>query len=165
MENPLIRTASRADMPAVLEIYNEVVANTTAIYDDSQRGLEQQMVWFETKEQSGFPIFVSEIDGRVAGYGTYGPFRPWACYRPTVELGLHVSASMRGRGLGRAMLSHLISDAKRREFHSMMAGIDAGNSASLKLHAQFGFREVGRIPQVAYKFDRWLDLVFMQLLL
>ncbi len=158
-----IRRANENDSPFILEIYNEVVGNSTAIYEESPRSLEQQTEWYENKCSSGFPIFVGDVSGKVAAYASYGPFRQWFCYRYTVEVGLHVSKEFRGRGIGKEMLAHIIADAKEREFHSMISGIDKENIASIRLHEKFDFIKVAELPQVGFKFNRWLDLIFMQL--
>lgn len=162
---PLLRDASLTDLNEILEIYNDVVTSTTAIYEDKTRSLDQQNVWFHTKVKSGFPVIVAVIDSRVVGFGTFGAFRPWSCYSTTVEHGLHVAKDYRGLGVGSLILSKLIDLARERGTHTMIAGIDSENLGSINLHERFGFKEVGRLPQVARKFSKWLDLVFMQLLL
>jgi len=161
----LIRPATEADLPAILAIYNEAILNTTAVYDYTPHTLAMRQDWFAAKRRSGFPVIVAEVDGQVAGFGSLGAFRTWEAYRYTAENSLYVAPIYRGQGLGKQLLAHLIEAAAAMQLHAVVAGIDADNTVSLKLHEQFGFREVAHFPQVGYKFDRWLDLKFMQRLL
>lgn len=160
-----LRKAKASDMIAVLEIYNDIVLNTTAIYNDQIRILEQQVEWFNTRVDSGYPIFVGEFENNVVGYCTYGSFRPWSCYKPTAEIGLHLNKSYRKRGFGTQMLEYLIKSATQEGYHSLIAGIDSENIKSINMHDKQGFKVVGNIQEVAYKFDRWLNLIFMQKIL
>ncbi|HEY9886828.1 MAG TPA: N-acetyltransferase family protein [Candidatus Obscuribacterales bacterium] len=160
-----LRPAHTADLPAILAIYNEAIAHTTAVYDYEPHTLAMREAWFAAKQAAGFPVWVAEVAGEVAGFAALGPFRAWQAYRYTVEHALYVAAPHRGQGLGKQLLAQLITSAQNMEMHAMVAGIDADNVASLKLHAQFGFQEVAHFHQVGYKFDRWLDLKFMELLL
>ncbi|HWA48739.1 MAG TPA: GNAT family N-acetyltransferase [Dongiaceae bacterium] len=163
--NIRIREATAADLPAMLAIYNEVIANTTAIYDYTPRTIEAQAAWLDTKRAQNWPVLVADDDGAVAGYGSYGPFRPWPAYLHSVENSIYVAANRRGRGIGSMLLPAIIDHAARRGFHTMIAGIDAANEGSLRLHGKFGFRKVAQFQEVGWKFDRWLDLVFLQRML
>jgi phosphinothricin acetyltransferase len=160
-----IRDASAEDLPAMLAIYNEVIANTTAIYDDTPRTLDAQRAWLETKQAQDWPVLVAEVDGLLAGYGSYGPFRPWPAYLHSVENSIYVAAEQRGRGIGSKLLPAIVDSAAKRGFHTMIAGIDAANHGSLRLHEKFGFRKVAQFHEVGWKFERWLDLVFLQRML
>ena len=158
----MIRAASESDLPAVLAIYNDAVLNTTAIWNETPDDIENRRSWFATRSKAGFPVLVAEEGGRVAGYGSFGDFRPFEGYRVTVEHSVYVAASDRGKGLGAALLSALIDEARRLEKRVMVGGIDAANAVSIALHAKFGFVEAGRLPGVGVKFGRPLDLVLMQ---
>lgn len=160
-----IRDAAPADLPAMLAIYNDVIATTTAIYDYTPRALEAHEAWLRTKQEQNWPVLVADDDGAVAGYGSYGPFRPWPAYLHSVENSIYVAADRRGRGIGSVLLPAIIDHAARRGFHTMIAGIDAANEGSLRLHGKFGFRKVAQFHEVGWKFDRWLDLVFLQRML
>ncbi len=157
-----VREAQAADLEAILAIYNDAVIHTTATYDYEPRGIDAQRQWFEAKRAQDFPVLVGLDAGIVSGFASYGPFRPWAAYLYTVENSVYVAPEQRGRGIGTAILGPLIEIARSRGFHAMVAGIDATNAASLKLHAKFGFEEVAHFRQVGWKFERWLDLVFLQ---
>ena len=149
----------------MLAIYNDVIATTTAIYDYRPRTIEAHEAWFETKRAQNWPVLVADHDGAVAGYGSYGPFRPWPAYLHSVENSIYVAADQRGRGIGSVLLPEIIAYASGRDFHTMIAGIDAANEGSLRLHGKFGFRKMAQFHEVGWKFDRWLDLVFLQLML
>lgn len=161
----IIRSATTHDLPLILDIFNEVIANTTAIYQNQPMTIEQIVQWYESRQSRSWPILIIEREGRVAGFATYGSFRERECYQSTVELAVHISVENRGQGLGTELLKALIENARERGFHVMMAGIDSSNISSIQLHQKLGFKVCGELQQVARKFDRWLDLTFMQLLI
>jgi L-amino acid N-acyltransferase len=160
-----IRLATPTDLPAILAIYNDAVLHTTASYDYEPATLEARIAWFEARNAQGLPILVATNDDLVVGWSSFGPFRPWAGYRYSVEHSIYVAAERRGQGIGRLLLAPLIDKARGLGMHTMLAGIDADNQASLRLHAAFGFVQVAHFRQVGHKFGRWLDLIFLQLLL
>jgi L-amino acid N-acyltransferase YncA len=160
-----IRAATHTDVPGILAIYNDAVLHTTASYDDDPSTLEARLDWFDAKMRHGFPVFVAGDDTGVVGWSSFGSFRPWPGYRRTVEHSVYVAAARRGQGIGAALLPPLIARARAMGMHAMIAGIDADNRPSLRLHARFGFARVAHFKEVGFKFDRWLDLVFMELLL
>jgi phosphinothricin acetyltransferase len=158
----VIEDATAADFEQVLAIYNEVIRNTTAVYSDTEFDAVSGRNWFETKLASGFPFVVARDAAGVAGFGAFGPFRAWPCYRHSVEHSVHVRSDRRGQGIGRALLQELMTRAAAMEKHVMVAGIDAENTASIRLHESMGFSRVGRFNEVGFKFGRWLDLEFLQ---
>jgi phosphinothricin acetyltransferase len=158
-----IREATAGDLPAILEIHNEVVANSTAIYAYEPSTLDERAAWFEDRRARGYPVLAAEIDGAPVGFASFGDFRPWPAYGWTVEHSVHVRADIRRRGVGRALLSALPERARALGKHAMIGGIDAENAASLALHADLGFEKVAHLREVGRKFDRWLDLVFVEL--
>ena len=160
-----IRDAREADLTAMLAIYNDAVLTTTAVYDYQPRSSEQQAAWFQAKHEQGLPVLVAEDGGAVVGFASYGPFRPWPAYLHSVENSLYVTPERRSRGIGSLLLPALIKRAAERGLHTMIAGIDATNEASLRLHAKFGFERVAQFREVGWKFERWLDLAFLQLML
>lgn len=157
-----IRAAEEADLPAILAILNDAILNTTAVWSLTPVTLDQRRAWMADRKTKGLPIPVSEQDGAVVGFASYGEFRAWEGYKHTVEHSIYVESTVRGRGIGRALLAALLDDAKRNGKHTMVAGIEAENTASIRLHAGFGFVEAGCLRQVGRKFDRWLDLLLMQ---
>jgi phosphinothricin acetyltransferase len=160
-----IRTAQENDLAAILDIYNDAILNTTAVYDYEPHTLEMRRQWFRIKEAQGFPVFVAEENGRIVGFSSIGPFRAWAAYKYSVENSIYVAVDQRGKGIGKLLLEPLIKAAEELDLHTIVAGIDSTNHVSIKLHERFGFKEVGHFKQVGYKFGCWLDLTFMQLVL
>jgi L-amino acid N-acyltransferase YncA len=160
-----IREAKETDLPQMLEIYNDIILNTTAVYDYEPHTLDMRRTWFKGKQQQGFPIFVAEEEGQIKGFSSIGPFRAWAAYKYSVENSIYVAASERGKGIGKLLMQPLIEAAKQLGLHTIIAGIDATNEASVRLHNNFGFKEVAHFKEVGWKFDRWLDLKFLQLML
>jgi phosphinothricin acetyltransferase len=160
-----IRDARETDLDGMLAIYNDAVLTTTAVYDYAPRTAAQQAAWFQAKRAQNLPVLVADDGGAVAGFASYGPFRPWPAYLHSVENSLYVAPDRRGQGIGSQLLPALIARASERRLHTMIAGIDATNAASLHLHAKFGFARVAQFREVGWKFERWLDLTFLQLML
>jgi len=160
-----VRDAVEGDLGGLLAIYNEVIENSTAVFSDQQVTLEDRAQWLAARQGDGFPVLVADDGGAVAGFGSLGPFRTWPGYRFTVEHSVHVRADRRGEGIGTILLAALIERARALGMHTMIAGVEAENAASIRLHERLGFSVVATLPEVAWKFDRWLDLVFMALLL
>jgi phosphinothricin acetyltransferase len=160
-----IRPYKTEDLQAIVEIINFNILNSTALYDYHPRTLEQQQAIFEDKLKKGFPIIVATMDNRIVGFGYYSEFRFREAYRFTVEHSVYVANDYYGKGIGKQLLSELISLAKKQKLHTMVAVIDSENQSSVVFHEQFGFATVGIIKESGYKFDRWLHSVIMQLLL
>jgi len=159
-----IRKAIESDLPQLLTIYNEIILNTTAVYDYEPHSMEMRRQWFHAKKEQGFPVFVAEDGERILGFSSIGPFRAWAAYKYSVENSVYVAANYRGQGVGKLLLAPLIDAAGKLKLHTIIAGIDATNETSLRLHKSFGFEEVAYFKQVGWKFERWLDLKFLQLI-
>ena len=161
----LIRAARDADLLRIVAILNDAITHTTAIWSLRPATLEARAAWLAERTGRGFPVLVAERAGQVLGFASFGNFRPFDGYLHTVEHSLYVDAACRRQGVGKAMLDALIGRARDLGMHAMIGGIEAGNLGSLDLHRQAGFIEAGRLPEVGRKFDRWLDLVFMQKML
>lgn len=161
----LIREAEEADLPQILAIHNEVIANSTAIYAEEPVSYEDRREWFNLRKRQGYPILVSADESGVTGYSSFGEFRAWPCYRHTIEHSVHIRADRRRQRIGRLLMESLIVRATGLRKHVLIGGIDADNVASRALHAQLGFQEVAHFKQVGRKFGRWLDLIFMQKML
>jgi len=160
-----IRQATEADLPAILIIYNDIIVNTTAVWHDEPHSLQMRQEWFNQRRQQGFPIFVAVEHEQMLGFSTIGPFRPWPGYRFTVENSVYVAADSRGKGVANALMHPLIEAAKELKLHAIVAGIEAENSASIALHKKFGFEEVAHFKEVGFKFGRWMDLKFLELVI
>jgi len=160
-----IDSATRGDLAQILAIYNEVIRNSTAVYTEEELAPAGGEAWFDAKMGQGFPLIVARDASGIAGFGTFGDFRAWPCYRHSVEHSVHVRSDRRGRGVGRALVSELLARAAGMRKHVMIAGIDADNAVSIGLHRSLGFTSVGHFHEVGFKFGRWLDLVFMECIL
>jgi len=160
-----IRAARETDLPAITEIYADAVRHGTASYELEPPSLEEMLKRFDILAQGGFPYFVAELDGAVVGYAYAGPFRPRPAYRFVVENSVYLAPSAKGRGIGRALMQHLIDEAARLGFRQVIAVIGDGrpDSPSVRLHEALGFRHSGRLEGSGFKHGRWLDTVFMQL--
>lgn len=159
----LVRPAERSDLPGILAIYNEVVANSTAIYAYDASTLEERGEWFESRQRQRYPVLVAAEGAEVLGFASFGDWRAWPGYASTVEHSVHVRADRRRAGIGRALLTALLPLARDLGKHVVLGAIDADNEASLRLHERLGFEGVAHFKEVARKFDRWLDLVFVQI--
>jgi phosphinothricin acetyltransferase len=164
MSHVALRAAAREDVPAILAIYNDAVLNTTASFDYEPRPLETQIAWFDEHTAKHLPVFVAEDEtGRLVGWSSLSHFRPRPGYRFTAENSVYVAADRRGQGIGKLLMPPLIRAAREGGFRTLIAVVDTTNAASLRLHESFGFQRAGHFKNVGYKFDRWLDLVFLQL--
>ncbi|UDJ84895.1 GNAT family N-acetyltransferase [Kosakonia oryzae] len=158
-----IRFAGKEDCAAIAEIYNHAVVNTAAIWNDQTVDAGNRVAWFEARAKLGYPVLVSEENGVVTGYASFGDWRAFDGFRHTVEHSVYVHPEYQGKGLGLALMKRLIEEAKRIGKHVMVAGIESQNHGSIHLHSKLGFVTTGEMPQVGTKFGRWLDLTFMQL--
>ena len=158
-----IRDAAQADLHGIMDIYNDAVANTTAIWNETLVDIDNRRAWFEARKERGFPVLVAEFDETVAGYASYGDWRAFEGFRQTVEHSVYVHRDFRGHGLGRKLMEELVARAASNGVHVMVACIEAGNTASVALHGRLGFRLVGTFSEVGIKFGRWLDLTCMEL--
>jgi len=162
----LIRDALHADLPAIRDIYNDAVLNTTAIWNEQPVDLGNRQAWFSARQAQGYPILVAlDASDTLVGYASFGDWRPFEGFRHTVEHSVYIRDGQRGQGIGPQLMSALIERATGCDKHVMVAAIESGNAASIRLHQRLGFTINGQMPQVGTKFGRWLDLTFMQLIL
>ena len=159
-----IRDATIEDVPELLAIYNDIIINTTAVWHEEPHTIAMRQQWLAEKATEGFPVFVAEEDNKIIGFSTIGPFRPWFGYRFTVENSVYVASASRGKGVAKLLLPPLIDASKKLGLHAIVAGIEASNEASIALHQKFGFVEVAHFKEVGFKFGRWLDLKFLELI-
>ena len=163
MTEPHIRRAVRSDCPGILDIYNDAVLKTTATYDYEPRPLEHRLAWFDDHQRTGHAIFVAEAaDGRIVGWSALNRYHDRMGFRFTAENSVYVAEGCRGQGLGARLLGPLIPAAEEIGIRAILAAIDAHNTASLRLHARFGFEQVGLFKRVGFKFDRWLDVAYLE---
>ncbi|MGE6552178.1 N-acetyltransferase family protein [Bacillus mycoides] len=159
----MIREAMKEDVTFILDIYNDAILNSTAVYAYKPVTLENRIDWYEQKKADCYPILVYELDNKVVGFATFGSFRAWPAYKYSIEHSIYVDKEYRKNGIGSSLMEELITIAKGREYMTLIAGIDAENEKSIVMHKNFGFVYSGTIKKAGYKFNRWLDLAFYQL--
>jgi len=162
-----IRDATEADLPAIRELYNALIATTTVAWRDEPSTLEEQADALASRRSAGYPTLVAETDGQVVGYTCCTTFRGdrFRGYRHTAELTVHVRGDRHGTGIGRRLIEALVERARVADLHVLVAAVDADNQGSIDFHRSLGFEEVARMPEVGRKFDRWLTLVLLQRLI
>ncbi|MGV1843768.1 MULTISPECIES: GNAT family N-acetyltransferase [unclassified Rhizobium] len=159
----LLRDAVDADLASIRDIYNHAVEHSTAIWNEVLVDVDNRRQWWNARIAKGYPVLVAVVDGKVAGYASYGDWRAFDGYRHTVEHSVYVDREARGAGIGEQLMRALIERAAAGNVHVMIAGIEAENAASIRLHEKLGFRVVGTFSEVGIKFGRWLDLTCMEL--
>jgi L-amino acid N-acyltransferase YncA len=151
---------------AILAIFNEAIANTTALYDYKPRTMEMMTAWFDEKSKGKYPVIGIENDsGELMGFASYGTFRARPAYKYSVEHSVYVDTRFRRRGVGKRLVEEIIAAGQGQNYHVLIGGIDATNAASIKLHEGLGFKHCGTVRHAGFKFGKWLDLVFYQLIL
>jgi L-amino acid N-acyltransferase YncA len=151
---------------AILSIFNEAIVNSTALYDYKPRTLEMMAAWFGAKAKGNFPVVgIENESGELMGFGSYGTFRAWPAYKYSVEHSVYVDAPFRGRGIGKAIMQAVIGAAQEQGYHILVGAIDATNVVSIRLHERLGFTHCGTVRQAGFKFGRWLDVAFFQMIL
>lgn len=158
-----LRDATVEDLPGIMDIYNDAVLNTTAIWNEIVVDLDNRKEWFKARKDRGFPVIVAVMDGQVTGYASYGDWRAFDGYRHTREHSIYVHKNARGLGLGKQLMQALIDYARSNDVHVLIGAIESENLASIRLHEAMGFRIAGRFSEVGTKFGRWLDLTCMEL--
>jgi phosphinothricin acetyltransferase len=162
----IIACEPRRHSPPILAIFNEAIINSTALYDYKPRTLESMVGWFDAKVRGNYPVIgVEDNAGELMGFASFGAFRPHPAYKYTIEHSVYVDARFRGQGVGRMLLGAIIMAAEKQDYHVMVGGIDAANALSIKLHQSLGFTPCGIVKHAGFKFGRWLDLAFYQLIL
>jgi phosphinothricin acetyltransferase len=158
-----IRPATERDLPEILRIYNHAVEHTTAVFEYQPHTIEMRREWFRGKQAASLPVLVAGEADAVSGFATYGPFRAWPAYKYSVEHSVYVDPAVHRQGIGSALVRAVLDEARARDVHVVMAGITSDNGVSLRLHERLGFKEVAHIPEVGFKFGRWLDLKLLQI--
>ena len=164
MESATIRRARPEDRAAIDAIYEHFVRTSTCTYDERPGTDEARRAWFESHGER-HPITVLEDAGAILGWAALSPWRERSGYRFTVELSVYVRDDARGRGHGARLLADLVERATRLGYHTLIGGISADQEASIRLHERLGFSRVAHFRQTGFKFGRWLDLAFYQLIL
>ena len=165
MPQPTIRDATEDDLPTILELNNRLIPIDSTAWTERLETIDERRDWFTHKRADGWPVLVADLDGRVVGFCTFGEFREnrrWEGYRFTAELTIHVAPDQHGAGVGRSLIEALVERARAAGLHTLVAAIDGSNEGSIRFHERLGFVETARMPQIGFKFGRWLDLVLLQ---
>jgi L-amino acid N-acyltransferase len=157
-----IRDAVESDFGAITAIYNEILTNSTAIYSDQAANLEQRIAWWRERQRLQYPVLVAVESDTVLGFASFGGFRTWPGYRYSVECSIHLDRTARGRGIGTELMTVLICRARDLGKHTLIAGVDSENIASLRFFERLGFERVAYLPEVGHKFGRFLNLHLLQ---
>lgn len=160
-----VRPTTEEDVPEIREIYNYEILHGTATFDTEPKTIEDRLAWFRELQQSPYCVLAAEVDSETVGWGCLQPYRPRPAYRFTTEDSVYVHQEWRGRGIGKAILGRLVEIARENGLRNIIAAIAEGHPESEALHARYGFEHAGRLRKVGYKFEQWLDVVFMQLTL
>jgi L-amino acid N-acyltransferase len=161
-----IKSCNEAQLPEILEIFNDAIINTTSVYDYQPRTMDFMADWYNSKLKANYPIIgLFGSQNELLGFGTYGPFRSRPAYKYSVEHSIYVRKDKRGKGYGKIILNEIIKSAIYQDYHVLVGGIDADNKISIKFHEKMGFEYAGTIRHAGYKFGKWLDLSFYQLIL
>jgi phosphinothricin acetyltransferase len=155
--------AEERDLPAVADIYNEVLRTSTAIYRDEETTLEDRIEWWQNQRQKGYPLLIAERDDQVLGFASYSDFRPWPGYRFTVEGSIHLRPDARRHGTGTMLLHDLIAHGRAAGKHMLIAGVDGENLPSRSFMEKIGAEQTAHLKEVGFKFGRYLDLVLYQI--
>lgn len=160
----MVRLAVPSDLLRINDIYNHFVVHSTCTYQEVPETIEDRRAWFDAHGPI-HPVTVAERNGQVVGWGSLSPYRTRSAYRYTVENSVYVDHACHRQGIGSLLLEDLIARAREIGHHSILAGVDGSQAGSLALHRRHGFQKVAHLSEVGYKFDRWLDVVYLQLLL
>lgn len=159
-----LRDAEVTDLPYIREIYNYYVANSTVTFDEDAMTLPEWRDKFSYLARLGMPFIVAVSPaGQILGYALVSPWKQKRAYRFTVENSLYLGAASTGKGLGRVLLAEIIERSRAAGLKEIIAVIaDQGADASIRLHLEFGFEEIGHMGKVGFKFERWLGTVLLQ---
>ncbi len=157
--------ATEADLQGIMAIMNHNILHSTAVYDYEPKSETEILQWYNEKAGAGWPVIVAKEENKVMGYGSYGTFRFKDGFKFTVEHSVYVAEDQHGKGVGNVLIQELISLAKQQRYHTMIGCIDADNAGSIAFHKKYGFTEAGILKESGFKFGKWLDLLFMQLML
>ena len=162
MDSFTIRAGEANDAPAIASLINHEIRTGLAIWRYAERPVEDVQAMIERRVHAGHGVYVAEIAGEIVGWASYGDFRAGEGYALSMEHSVHIAPTHQRKGIARALMSRMLDHADAAGVHAMVGGIDSTNTGSIAMHAQLGFIEVGRMPEIGWKFDQWLTLVLMQ---
>ena len=159
-----IRLATTSDLDRINEIYNHYVLHSTCTYQEEPHTAEERVRWFH-EHGPLHPVTVAEVGERIVGWGSLSRFHSRSAYRFSTENSIYVDHTWHRKGIGGRLLADLIERARQAGHHTIVAGIDGEQSASVAIHAKYGFERVAHLRHVGFKFNRWLDVIYMQVML
>jgi L-amino acid N-acyltransferase len=155
-----------AHASSILEIFNDAILNSTALYEYKPRTMDVMRTWFEIKAKNNWPVLGAfDEAGALLGFASWGSFRAFPANKYTVEHSVYIEKNARGQGISKLLMKEILQRAEAANLHTLIGGIDTANEVSIALHEQLGFTHAGTIRHAAFKFGRWLDLAFYQLIL
>jgi len=165
MERPiLVRNAREGDLPGILEIYNDSVLTSTATFELKTQTVKSQLEWFQNHGKS-YPPIVAVASAKVLGYCSISQFQKTNGYYKTVELSVYVEKNSRRKGIATRLVGEIIERARVLGYHAIISSIANSNKPSVRLHKNFGFRRVGCLREVGFKFSKWQDTTYYELIL
>jgi len=156
-----IRKALINDINEITEIYNEAIKKTNSTFDTIEKTIEEQKIWFKNHGQKN-PIIVAEKDGLIIGWAALSKYDTRCAYSDTAEISLYIKTENQGQGIGKKLINEIIKQGKKAGLHSIIAKITSGNNISIELHKSVGFKIIGVMKEVGYKFGKRLDVYLMQ---
>lgn len=157
-----IRQAIIQDNSAIMEIYNEAVLNTTATFDTEVRNAEKQLEWWN-RHKSNHPVLVAEEDNKIVGWASLSPWSERCAYDTTVEVSVYIHKDFRGRGIGSNLINLITLEGKKVGNHTILSRITQGNESSIHIHEKAGYKNIGVMKEVGFKFGKFLDVHMMQI--
>jgi L-amino acid N-acyltransferase YncA len=158
-----IRNASQEDQKVILDIYNDAVENTTATFDTDLRSYEKQLAWFASHKKN-HPVIVAESENKIIGWASLSPWSDRCAYDTTVEVSVYVDKNFRAQGIGSMLLEWVTLEGKKVGNHTVLSRITQGNESSIHIHEKYGYRHVGVMKEVGFKFGKFLDVHMMQII-
>lgn len=159
-----LRPATAADLPAISAIYNHSVLTSTCTFALEPETLADREAWFAGRT-AAHPVLVADAGGEVVAWGSLSPWNKRAGYAATVEWSVYVREDWQRKGLASAILAELVRLAKAAGHRTILGGVSADQTASLELHRRHGFVQAAHLREVGFKFGRWLDVIYLQLML
>jgi L-amino acid N-acyltransferase len=156
-----IRSTELKDIPAITEIYNDAILNTTATFDTEIKTIEDRTQWFHNHGEK-YPVLTAETEGRITGWASLTKWSDRCAYEKTAEVSVYIHKDYRGKGIGKELLEQLILHGKKAGIHYMLARISEGNASSIHIHELFGFEHIGVMKEVGFKFGKFLNVHLMQ---
>ena len=156
-----IRPATEADQQSMMEIYNEAVLNSNATFDTEPRTLQTQLSWFRLHKHN-HPVLIAEEESQIIGWASLSPWSERCAYETTVEVSIYIHKDFRGKGTGIKLLKIITLEGEKLGNHTIISRITGGNDVSIHIHEKLGYRHIGVMEEVGFKFGKYQDVYMMQ---